>query len=286
MMIYSGAIIVGGTGIVALNRWYRQPSDGSKDATLPKEGTLPEDFIPAPLPKAGFIPAYPSPMRLPPPNLPLESRLHVDDPAPSFLTRCLGCLPQPIDLDYEFKRQSPVAPDASPTSVFTAFPGDSIEQLLPSVTTPVVSVALESHPPHDLAFSLLRITAHPGDFYEDLQAIPNVNAFCDEALKLGTPLLVLYDFEHGRLPPLLLGKQLLSLCVKWADDHARQWDDQVQGLAVVISNPVARAFLNTINRLLQPPQPITYVASKEEAMSFLGKIRVRRSYVKASYKSH
>ena len=85
---------------------------------------------------------------------------------------------------------------------------------------------------------------------------------------------------------MLLGKQLLSLCVKWADDHARQWDDQVQGLAVVISNPVARAFLNTINRLLQPPEPITYVAGNEEAMSFLGKIRVRRSYVKASYKSH
>ena len=103
------------------------------------------------------------------------------------------------------------------------------------------------------------------------------------ALALGTPFTVLYDFEHSKVPPLLLGRKLLGFCTTWADANARAWDEQVQGLAIVISNTLLRTFIDMCRRILAPPQPMAMCATRDEALEFLCDVRTAKSHVKASY---
>ena len=196
--------------------------------------------------------------------------------------------------------------------------------MLPAVSTPICRVALETYPDHMLAFPLLRITARSSGAYRDNDDIPRCLHLCGVALSLGEPLLTLYDFGEARMPPYALGKKLVQvsqrtssahlahglyflsvslslthslsrspavralaqICVRWADEHAEQWDTHVQGLCIIIGNPFVRGTLNLLTKMLQPPQPIRYCATAEEALDFLSSVRVVKSYVKDSYVKH
>ena len=72
----------------------------------------------------------------------------------------------------------------------------------------------------------------------------------------------------------------MKICTTWADANARQWDEHVQGIAIVLANPLVRSFAAMVTKMMQPPQPISWCATEAEALAFLGSIRVARSYVK------
>ena len=156
---------------------------------------------------------------------------------------------------------------------------------MPAVKTPIGTVAFESYmSPHPLAFPVIRVAAHGGTFHDD-DVIPRMLEASQRILDGGQPMLCLYDFREGRLPPLHLTPKLLGYTTAWADRNARAWDDQVQGIVVVLYNPLVRHFLAGLTRVLQPPQPIAYCADMEEALDFLSTIRgPARSFVKDHYK--
>lgn len=230
--------------------------------------------------------AQPKSFKLPPAVVTPEESTQ---PLPVWFS-ILRCLPQPFpilaeDLSTPVKRQHQLVPEAdwSPPTTITSFESTTSGETVSSVTTSVCAVTLERNVPR-LAFDLLRIRATKDGVFKDDDAIPRSLEMCGLALARGEPLLVVYDFEYGRLPPLLLGRKLASDCVVWADTHAQQWDSRVQGLAIVLTNALFRNFLNVLNKVLQPPQPNRYCADMAEAMDFLATIRKPQSYVKASYK--
>ena len=170
----------------------------------------------------------------------------------------------------------------TPASVTPERQCSEVRVVLPLVVTPIATCHVERRP-GQLAFGLLRNTATGGE-YGDNDDIPRLLRVWDAALELGEPMLVLYDFTSGHAPPFLLGGKLLQPCFRWANENARAWDTHVQGLAFVIPSPIVRRFLEMLTRMLAPPQPIRYCADLDEALIFLGGVRVARSYVKAAYK--
>jgi len=157
----------------------------------------------------------------------------------------------------------------------------TIIPVLAPVLTPIGTVSVERRP-GQFAFCLLRHTATDRE-YRDNDDIPRLLHVWDAAMQLGEPLLVLSDFTDGRSPPLLLAGKLLQPCLRWAHKNARAWDAHVQGIALVIPSPMVRRFLETLTRMLAPPQPVRCFAGLEEAVAFLRDVRIVRSYVKASY---
>ena len=153
--------------------------------------------------------------------------------------------------------------------------------VIPRLDTPICSCALQRWPGR-LAFPVLHITANGGE-YADNNDIPNCLKLWSAALKLGEPLLVVYDFSRARLPPFFLGRKLLNKCVAWADANVVEWDTNCQGIAVVLSNPLASGFFNMVMKIMSPPQPMSYCTDVDAALDFLGSVREARSYVKASY---
>ena len=155
--------------------------------------------------------------------------------------------------------------------------------LLPASETRLCTVELVQWPA-ELAFDLLRITAHPSESGQD-EDLPLTLAFCSAALERGQPLLVLFDLRDGRTPPFWSCQGLINTVVEWASAHARQWDGQVQGLAIIVPGQIVRAFLNMITGpgLLNPPQPVRYCETVEEALAFFRPIREARSYEKDHY---
>ena len=71
--------------------------------------------------------------------------------------------------------------------------------LLPASETRLCTVELVQWPA-ELAFDLLRISAHPSESGQD-EDLPLTLAFCSAALERGQPLLVLFDLRDGRTPP-------------------------------------------------------------------------------------
>ena len=118
--------------------------------------------------------------------------------------------------------------------------------MLPPVETPICTSSFERRS-QQLAFGLLRIVAHDREYHDD-DAIPQNLALCGAALARREPLLVLYDFGAARLPPLGLGHKLVKICTTWADANARQWDEHVQGIAIVLANPLVRSFAAMVTK--------------------------------------
>ena len=156
--------------------------------------------------------------------------------------------------------------------------------LLPPTSTPVCRTWLERRRTQ-LAFGVLRITVQGGEILGNLHSeVAQHLTVCDAALLRGEPLLVLFDLAEGQLPPFSYARPLLNQLAAWAGANAHEWDSLVQGLAIVLTSPIARGFLQTATALMQPPQPIAYCADVPAALDFLGGIREARSYVKGDYK--
>lgn len=153
--------------------------------------------------------------------------------------------------------------------------------LAPSVTG-ACTVEVVQRPSQQLAFTLLRITAH-GNYNDAESDLTRSLAACSKAVERAEPLLALYDLRDATMPPFWSSQSLVNVAVEWADAHARQWDTHNQGSAIVLPSAIVRAFLNMITGMLKPPQPVLYCASVDEALDFLGSIREAHSYVKDHY---
>jgi hypothetical protein len=251
-------------------------------------------------------PSQPPPLELPETVLPraVTNDTAVTETVSSPLLVCLRCLPGPIHhlAEPNERRPSvshgrhkaqktahlPAPAVSSPLSVMVELGSgsrtmpSSVKNVLPPTRTLACTVAFE-HRPDQLAFPILSITAHDVA-WQDNDDISRALTMCSRALATNRPFVVLYNFEHARLPPIILGQKLLTCCISWANEHAREWDTHAQGLAIVLPNSLVRNFLDMVCRAVRPPQPIAFCASKADAFSFLRKLDgPARTYLKAAY---
>lgn len=252
--------------------------------------------VPVPVP----VQRMPS-MELPAPTLPAPDSHPTSVPVSikqPFWMACLRCLPGPVHLlaDDEStkvrpRRQSKHLQNISSPSTITADiqsmaelrprPPPTKIDVLDSLHTPTCTVAFESRP-DALAFHLLAFIAHDVE-WQGSEDIHRCLVATSRVLATRRPFVTLYDFSQARLPPLFLGQRLLTLCVSWANENARTWDACNQGVAIVLSSPMLRSFLEGACRLVRPPQPIAVCSTRKEALQFLGSLTVTRSYVKEAY---
>ena len=173
----------------------------------------------------------------------------------------------------------PVAVDALPLQP-SASTG-AAEELLPPVCTPFLNISLEARPA--LAYPLLRLQMTGEPFGLPAAAEADLDSLLDFAfvktLSREEPILVMYDFRVGQLPPWAMAKQ----AIKAADLHAKEWDAQVQGIACVITSSVmVSGFMSMLTKILRPPQPVQFCNTPEEGLAFLHSIREAQAFKSVS----
>ena len=95
-----------------------------------------------------------------------------------------------------------------------------------------------------------------------------------KTLSRGEPIVVMYDFRVGQLPPWAMAKQ----AIKAADLHAKEWDARVQGIACVTSSVMISGFMSMLTKILRPPQPVQFCNTVEEGLAFLRGIREAKAF--------
>lgn len=89
------------------------------------------------------------------------------------------------------------------------------------------------------------------------------------------PLTITWDTRHFSMPSF--GQ--IKLSMRWAQDAENMalLDELLQGICIILSNPVIRTIANFIVGALKPPQPLRVCSTEQEGIDFL---RSRCQYVR------
>ena len=59
------------------------------------------------------------------------------------------------------------------------------------------------------------------------------------------------------------------MLMEWIPLHSAYLDAQLQGITILVSNPIIRAIVNMVLKAFSPPQPVTVAANEGAALEFL-----------------
>jgi hypothetical protein len=127
-----------------------------------------------------------------------------------------------------------------------------------------ITVCLSQHAV--LQLPRLVLTGHAGHRVT-AEGVIDVLARIREVLDRRQPLTITWDTRHFSMPPMGAVRRAMDW-VKVPENTALL-DEYLQGIVIILTNPIIRSIANFVLGVLKPPQPLRVVATEEGALAFL-----------------
>ena len=139
-------------------------------------------------------------------------------------------------------------------------------------------VQLEKHAGYRV--DRFRIVSHT--LWTDKEDLDTMLDMMAQAFARKKPFLIIWDVRKMGFPRVR--REQIRQVHDFLDDHLIAWDTYVQAHAVILTNPLVRAFAALLKRLFEPPQPVTISRDDAGADEFARRCCDKpRSFVKKVY---